>query len=692
MNRTSFDTGDEGQPPGASCMAAQPAQPAQPARRRGRGLALVSMALLAGMVGALVWLAKPNLGSLYLLTETPAVQEQTAPAATATPPAPTAALPAAALPTGDALSVTPLPDVPRAPPTPDPSKLDLRALAATPTATPTRTPRPTRASVEGVVGRSGATLWSAAGLPVAELPQGALLAIQAQSADGAWLYATSQAGVSGWAASTDIIVFDTSRLGTEDVTIRPLTPTPAAAAAGLPSPTPGGASAPAAADPTQAAALTARVAVDDARLNIRSGPGADYPIVAKADPGAVLALRGRDASGAWLLVDAPDAAAGYGWVAAEFVETSAALDDLPARRAGEEEWMPSAPPADAADLGATKGGAPPAKTGMAHRVDYPVDDRPVDDRSAAVHLPVPTPTATGLQGKLVIQQTWGGAIYVYDFATGDLRLLTGGFDPALSPDGRTVAFTRDGGEHGLYLIDVDGANERRIFAGRAALRSPKFSPDGRYIVFERGDQVIDCRKSDSGCLPNTPGNDGLPRATEVQQKLARVDTNGQNYQDIAVLDRARAPDWQAEGIVYQSPGGIQITQDAPGVRSELVFLEIGKQYALDPDLQPGHGRVIFQQREASHWEIFGVDLDGGNLQGLTRPGFLLAETFPSNVAPAWSYDGRHIVFLSNRTEDQSAGAWAVWVMDAGGGNLQRLPIDLDFTYTYVSEQMLDWGP
>ncbi|MCB0089176.1 MAG: PD40 domain-containing protein, partial [Caldilineaceae bacterium] len=30
--------------------------------------------------------------------------------------------------------------------------------------------------------------------------------------------------------------------------------------------------------------------------------------------------------------------------------------------------------------------------------------------------------------------------------------MTHGFDPAISPDGSTVAFTRDGGENGIYLI------------------------------------------------------------------------------------------------------------------------------------------------------------------------------------------------------------------------------------------------
>jgi Tol biopolymer transport system component len=296
-----------------------------------------------------------------------------------------------------------------------------------------------------------------------------------------------------------------------------------------------------------------------------------------------------------------------------------------------------------------------------------------------------------LTGTLAIQTEWGGDIYLYNLATGDLRFLTGGFDPAISPDGSQVAFTRSGGEHGLYLIGVDGSNERRIFSGRELLFSPKWSPNGRYLVFERGDESIQCLQFGPRCLPSPNRPLGERGATERQQQLARVDVNGANYQDVPSLPRARAPDWQAGGIVYHSPAGIQKTQDRPDARSELVFFNIRKQYELDPDWQPNGNRIVFQRREASHWQLFAVNADGTDLRGLTRPEFTLVDELPSSVAPAWSPDGRHIVFLSNRTAAHSTGPWRVWVMDADGGNQRPLPIDLPITYTFVGEQMVDWG-
>ena len=115
------------------------------------------------------------------------------------------------------------------------------------------------------------------------------------------------------------------------------------------------------------------------------------------------------------------------------------------------------------------------------------------------------PRSAGLTGKLVFQERSGGKIYVYDLASGSQRVLTTGADPALSPDGRTVAFWREnGGDHGLYLIDIDGTNERRIYTDGKPLRAPAWSPDGSKIVFSHVNGERRCR--DVGyniCMPDT---------------------------------------------------------------------------------------------------------------------------------------------------------------------------------------------
>ena len=81
-------------------------------------------------------------------------------------------------------------------------------------------------------------------------------------------------------------------------------------------------------------------------------------------------------------------------------------------------------------------------------------------------------TAPSPTGTLVFQTAAGGDIYVVDYATPagpvtNPRLLTQGMDPALSPDGQQVAFTRwetsqDGALGSVWLINLDGTQERVI--------------------------------------------------------------------------------------------------------------------------------------------------------------------------------------------------------------------------------------
>jgi dipeptidyl aminopeptidase/acylaminoacyl peptidase len=54
--------------------------------------------------------------------------------------------------------------------------------------------------------------------------------------------------------------------------------------------------------------------------------------------------------------------------------------------------------------------------------------------------------------------------------------------PTFSPDGRTIAFARDGD---IYSVRADGSGERVLSSGPAIDGRPIFSPNGRIVVFER---------------------------------------------------------------------------------------------------------------------------------------------------------------------------------------------------------------
>ncbi|MEZ4860763.1 MAG: SH3 domain-containing protein [Caldilineaceae bacterium] len=528
--------------------------------------------------------------------------------------------------------------------------------------------------------------------PQAELKAGMLVTLLGRSADGGLLYVESNTYGTGWVAASSLLTTNVA-----DLPVRPLVSVNSMIGANTEGVTQtlviAGANAASVArilvatpQPTAnllPTGIMGRVTLTDNRLNLRAGPGTTYPIVGKAEPASTWQITGRSALDDWVQIESSDSS-GAAWAAAAYLSVIIGnLNDAPVITD-----LPPAPTPTATPLLAPTVAAAAATTAGAGRVG-----------------------ATGLAGVLVFQERIGGAIYVYDLGDDTLRPLTTGIDPAISNDGRMVAFARDGGEGGLYVINLDGSGERLLYNERSIIRSPKWSPDDQWIVFSRSDGYSDCRLlSGGGCLPDDaiwnslPSElqtgktekaiHGLPNQREYFFSLARIGVNGDAYRDIPALTKAQAPDWNEAGITYySSSAGIQITADTEDARSVEVANDPLRGYFQDPDWQPGGGRIVFhRQMGGQHWQIFIVNPDGTGLAALTQPVTALVDELPSNVAPAWSPDGQHIVYLSNRTSIESTGAWHLWVMNADGSEQRMLPVDVPLDYTFSAEQMVSWGP
>lgn len=61
-------------------------------------------------------------------------------------------------------------------------------------------------------------------------------------------------------------------------------------------------------------------------LNVRSGPGTNFPVIGVAPYGAEAEIIGRSADSRWWVVSVPSAAGGMGWVSADFVAASNTAD------------------------------------------------------------------------------------------------------------------------------------------------------------------------------------------------------------------------------------------------------------------------------------------------------------------------------------------------------------------------------
>jgi hypothetical protein len=432
----------------------------------------------------------------------------------------------------------------------------------------------------------------------------------------------------------------------------------------------------------------------------------------KAADGADLTVIGRDESGDWLVISRADLPQGEGWVAAQFIKLAQPASELPVMEAPPAPAptpVPAATPAsDASAADATSRATTPAAREQAGDASLADQEQQLKAIAGIGESPsaINAEPVSGLGGKIVFQDGRNN-IYVYDLASGDVRFLTNGFDPDVNTAGDKVVFVRGGGvDNGIWSINMDGSDLRMVYGTGELLNSPKWSPDSDYIVFSRNSGSYKCFDLTPflGCIsfkqlqsqfPKIPPYilykiflSGADRLEFPNWGISRVAPDGSEFRDINALDSAVAPDWNEAGIVYQSTAGLEITEDTPDGRTRSVF---HGDWDWDPDWQPGGGRILYQSKEGSHWEIWSVTPEGGDIFALTRPETTLVDQLPSNVSPAWSPDGKNVVYVSNRMDDEEAGPWRLWVMDAGGGNKRPLPIDITIDYGFDGAQIASWA-
>ncbi len=673
----------------------------------------------------------PAAGEAQQPTAVPATATPVPPTATPVPPTPTPVPPTA---TPVPPTATPTATATPVPPTATPVPTIAPAATAVSVVTRPRTDSsaPALSDVVGVVGIDGADLLDAPdGIVVKALSVGTAITLVARDEAGQWLRTRLSDSSMGWVTADSIVAFNTARLpvvdgepvaesSAESETTAPAAPPVADDAAPTAAPARTGALVPAAptvapaAAPAAAAESVSRpapaadgrplgtVLLTGGRLNLRADPNADSLIVAKGQPREQFVLLGRDATGAWVQLELPAAEGGSAWASANYIESSVPVDQLPVVD-GSASVAPAAPaPSSAAPGATTPAATEAATTGPAAPVVLPTPTE-----SAAQPASLSSTGPTGLSGNLAFQDGRNN-IYIYNLDTGEARFLTNGYDPAISPDGTQVAFNRGGGDdNGIYTINLDGSEETKIWGEGEILRSPKWSPDGDWIAFTRlagswkcyDIQFIGC-KTLKQLIQEFPFL-VIPQFRRAFLKdaerlefpnwgLSRVASDGSgSFRDINALDSAVAPDWNDGGIVYQNAAGFDITEDTPtGQTKEALRAD----WVHDPDWQPNGGYILFMSKEGTHWEIFRVNTEGKGETALTRPQTTLVDELPSNVAPAWSFDGTQIVYLSSRRADEDEGPWRLWVMNADGSGKRVLDLGIEIDYSYASEQVVSWGP
>jgi len=250
----------------------------------------------------------------------------------------------------------------------------------------------------------------------------------------------------------------------------------------------------------------------------------------------------------------------------------------------------------------------------------------------------------------------------------DLYRLQVPFDPRLSPDGRTVAFTvkasavgLDGYRHAIWTVPVDGSGEaRQATLGARTDRHARFSPDGRTLAFlsdrrlyveeepARAKEPKEAKERDDAVQVHLLPLDGgeARRLTDLPRGVTELAWSPDG-RSLAVLTSSRGATMEADAKKRGRPA-----KPEPGEPplSDYRYLDkLGYQY---------NGIGFIDDRDAHLWL---VDVATGE----ARP--LVVGPTPE-AAPTWSPDGTRIAFAANRRRDPDLALRSmVFVVDVATG-------------------------
>lgn len=269
-------------------------------------------------------------------------------------------------------------------------------------------------------------------------------------------------------------------------------------------------------------------------------------------------------------------------------------------------------------------------------------------------------------------------VWILDPTRGDLRRLTehpsNDFMPTWSPDGASLAFVSDRGEGGageLWSIGLESGEEARIASVSGELASPSWSPDGERIVvrrLERRPVTLMGSRFDAGTASDLVE---VPVADGEEGKLVPLTREEDVFPFRAV--------WMADGsLLYSADGRIRrragrpsrgSTNDPPSSFQDIPFelrvslerpayprrpagiSEPGSRQPVRgivrPVLSPDGSMLAF----AALGDLWALRAEGGTPIPLTRDEFLDSD-------PAWSPDGRFLVYTSDR-----GGTMDLWVKE-----------------------------
>jgi dipeptidyl aminopeptidase/acylaminoacyl peptidase len=278
---------------------------------------------------------------------------------------------------------------------------------------------------------------------------------------------------------------------------------------------------------------------------------------------------------------------------------------------------------------------------------------------------------------------------------GDLPSFRNVSEVALSPDGRTVAYTvtmydQPGRPYGrLWLIDVATRHATRVGGDSATAGEPHWSPNGQSIAFngaQGGQSGLWIVHADGGGLtflaPIVESNAPLPN-------LGQSITWSPDSKQIAFVNSVPGPETAAATgdpmvftrYLYHATATEGFTHYNDNRRLHLFVVDVGTKQVRQLttgvrdehslDWSPNGTDIVFISNyepnadEFFNYDIFAVRVSDGAIRRLTP-------TESAEYAPVWSPDAKHIAYSGTHRgltdRETTMEDTHTWIADADGSN------------------------
>ncbi|HSB66931.1 MAG TPA: hypothetical protein VLD65_10150 [Anaerolineales bacterium] len=272
------------------------------------------------------------------------------------------------------------------------------------------------------------------------------------------------------------------------------------------------------------------------------------------------------------------------------------------------------------------------------------------------------------QGLIVFYSERDGdaEIYLMNVDGSDQRPLTDNaaddFSPSWSPDGRRIIFESDRDDphqracfpncnYNLYVMNADGSEQQQLTSLPGAEWHADWSPDGKSLLF-------------------TAGSIGFTKAGIYRLALAGGDPQPILVDQFTNTDADWSPDGAQICFSSNRDGDFDIyVMKADGSEIRKVIDTGMNDYF--PDWSPDGSQITFFGTEwpRVRQDIFTVYTDGSSLVNLTNTPQVVDED------PKWSPDGSKIIFQSDRD-----GNFEIYLMNTDGSQPQNLTRDTGRDY------------